>query len=59
MSETMQFVPCPGCRALDFNVLHDAGQMLARVLCSHCNRELLAVQMAPPNEPLNPRVAPI
>ncbi len=59
MNETMKFVPCPGCRALDFNVLHSAKDMLARVLCGNCQRELLNVALTPPSEPLNPRVAPI
>ena len=59
MNDSLTFIACPGCHLLSFNVLHDAGQMLARVLCSHCNRELMAVQMAPPNEPIRTGVAPI
>lgn len=52
MSENLRYVPCPGCRGLAFEVLHDEKAMLAHVLCSGCKRELLSVALAPPNEPV-------
>ncbi len=50
MSDDLRYVPCPGCKGLAFEVLHDSKAMQARVLCSGCKRELMNVQMAPPDE---------
>lgn len=54
-----QFVPCPACRGLRFAVVYEEATSLAHVLCENCNRELMAVAMTLPEEPLNTRVAPI
>lgn len=53
------FVPCPACKGLSFVVIYQPRDMLARVQCTDCDRELIAVAMAPPDEPLTMRFAPI
>jgi hypothetical protein len=51
MSDPKLWVPCPACKGLRFAVLHEPKASLAHVLCEGCNRELLTVSMAPPEEP--------
>lgn len=45
------FIPCPACRGLRFAVVYEQQANLAHVICEGCNRELIAVTMAPPAEP--------
>lgn len=59
MIDRKRWVPCPACRGLRFAVVYEAAANLAHVLCEGCNRELISVTMAPPEEPRNTRVAPI
>lgn len=53
------YVPCPACRGLSYTVRYEHRANVAHILCSGCNRELISVTMAPPEEPINPSVAPI
>ena len=54
------YVACPGagCHGLSYSVLYDHRTNVAHVICSGCNRELLAVTMTPPEE-RGVKVAPI
>lgn len=47
-----KYIPCsaPGCHSLSFVVISEDRASLAHVCCANCNRELLAVTLAPPDE---------
>jgi len=45
-----QWIPCAGCKMLDFNVLFNPIDGLAHVICRSCGIELLAGQVAVPKE---------
>lgn len=57
MPESWQWIPCPACKALDFNVRYNQLDGLAHVVCRACRNELLTGQVTPPKE--NVPVRPI
>lgn len=59
MSDPRVFVPCPSCKGLSYYVVYERSANVAHVLCTGCDRELISVTMAQPEEPRYTGAAPI